>query len=195
MQCLRLSWVPFTLVVAACTLNALPGSERMGTFELRAVPTFRACALSDLDAGAFSFEASFSREPGTGEAWVTMKHYSRDAGWNGQTLESKAAAPRAFGGACTSCPMALEETLRVDLLSQSQNLAAGERCPDGEAPALSADAGIRAPGPDIFGYDAVRACGVLITITRVTGRLPSGDECDPACGQCSVQYRLTGERQ
>ena len=195
MQRLGSSWVFLAVLVVACPLNAPPGSERMGTFELRAEPTFRACALSDLDAGAFSFEASFSREPGTGEAWVTLKQYSRDAGWNGQTLESTVAATRAFGGVCTSCPMALEETIRVDLLSLSQNLAAGDRCPDGETPAVNADAGIRAPGPDIFGYDAVRACGVLITSTRVTDVMPDGGECDPTCAQCSVQYRLTGERQ
>jgi len=196
-RCVRLSLVSFTftVLVAACTLNALPGSERMGTFELHALPTFRACALGDLDGGAFTFEASFSREPRTGEAWVTLKQYSRDAGWDGQTISSAAVATRAFGGECTSCPMALDETLRVDLLSQSQNLAAGDRCPDGDAPAVSADAGIRGPGPDIFGYDAVRACGVLITATRVTGLMPDGGECDPTCGQCSVQYRLTGERQ
>ncbi len=184
------------MAVVACTFDATPpGSEKMGTYALQAVPLFYACGIGDGGSAPFSFEASFSRDPGTGEAWVTLKQYSRDAGWNGQTLESVTSATRSFGGVCSSCPMALQETIRVDLLSQSQNLAAGDRCPDGEAPAVDADAGIRAPGPDRFGYDAVRACGVLITQTLVTDLLPDGGECDPACSQCSVQYRLTGERQ
>jgi hypothetical protein len=91
--------------------------------------------------------------------------------------------------------MALQETIRVELLSQSQNSAAGDRCPDGEAPAADDDAGIRTPGPDRFGYDAVRACGVLETVTLVTAAAADGGACDPTCGDCRVQYRLTGVRQ
>ena len=167
----------------------------MGTYQMRAVSTFRACALSDVTANEFSFQATFSRDPRSGQAWVTLQYYSRDAGWDGQTMVSVTSAPRSFSGVCSACPMALRETIRVDLLSLSQSIAAGDRCPDGPAPAVSDDAGIHAPGPDAFGYDAVRACGALSTATVVTGTLPDGGACDATCGDCTVQYRLTGERR
>ena len=129
------------------------------------------------------------------QAWVTLQQYSRDAIWDGQALGSVAQAPRSFSDVCSGCPMALQETLRVDLLSLSQSLAAGERCPDGPVPAVDEDAGIHAPGPDRFGYDAVRACGSLTTATLITGDLPDGGACDATCGDCTVQYSLTGVRR
>ncbi len=162
---------------------------------MRAVPMFRACSLSDVSAGEFSFDATFSRDPASGQAWVTLQQYSREALWDGQALGSVAQAPRSFSGVCNGCPMALKENLRVDLLSLSQSVAAGGRCPDGPVPLVDDDAGIHAPGPDRFGYDAVRACGSLSTTTLITGDLPDGGACDATCGDCTVQYRLTGVRR
>ncbi len=184
------------LLLVACSFEATPpGAERMGTYSFRALPTSRTCELDDVVANEFTFIATFSRDPDTADAYVTLKQYSRDAGWNGQTIESVTAATRSFGGGCAGCPMALEETLRVDLLSQSQSVASGNTCPDGPPPTANDDAGIRAPGPDKFGYDAVRACGVLSTSTRVTGPSPDGGLCPVVCSQCTLGYRLTGERQ
>ncbi len=172
-----------------------PGREKMGTYGFQAMPVARECALSSVPGEAFSFEVTLTRDPDTNDGYMTLKQFSRDAGWNGQTMESTISAPRAFGGECTSCPMALEETIRVDLLSESQNTAALNRCPDGPAPAVDADAGIFAPASDRFGFDAVRACGVLIESTVVTGTLADGSQCPPSCSQCSVQYRLSGVRK
>lgn len=187
---------PLVGLLAACTgLTTPPGPEHLGTYQMRALPVFRACGLSDVAANEFSFQATFSRDPGSGQAWVTLQQYSREAVWNGQALGSVASAPRSFSGVCSGCPMALRETLRVDLLSLSQNVAAGDRCPDGPVPAVDDDAGIHAPAPDAFGYDAVRACGALLTETVITGALPDGGACDATCGDCTVQYRLTGERR
>ncbi len=167
----------------------------MGTYRLTAVPSIATCSLTDVSPTTFIFEATFSRDPDTQQAWVTLSAYSRDAGWNGQTLESVAQATRSFSGVCTSCPMAVEETIRVDLLSQSQSRASQDHCPDGPAPQVDPDAGIFAPGPDAIGYDAVRACGVLSTQTVVTGSLPDGGACPDACSHCTVEYRLTGDRR
>ena len=186
----------FAVLLAACTgLTTPPGAEHLGTYQMHAVPMFRACALSDVAANEFSFQATFSRDPNNEQAWVTLQQYSREATFDGQQLGSVASAPRSFSGVCSGCPMALRETIRVDLLSLSQNVAAGDRCPDGPVPAVDDDAGIHAPGPDAFGYDAVRACGALLTETVVTDHLPDGGTCDATCGDCTVQYRLTGERR
>lgn len=180
----------------ACAPNTSgPGREKLGTYGFQATPVARECALADGPGDAFSFDATLTRDPDTNDAYMTLGQFSRDAGWDGQTMESTIAAPRAFGGECASCPMALEETIRVGLLSESQNTAAQNRCPDGPLPAVDEDAGIRAPASDKFGFDAVRACGVLIDSTRVTGLLPGGGACPGSCSQCSVQYRLIGVRK
>jgi hypothetical protein len=140
-------------------------------------------------AATLDFSGTLSREPSTGQAYFTLREHDRLATFDGQVVEATDQAPRRFPQACgPECgDVVLEETVRVALLSTSQAEALGGACPtdalDGGVPAPD-DAGIRGPGPTPDGYDAVRACGLLVEVVRP----PEG--C--ACAACTVHYRLEG---
>ncbi|MBL9037986.1 MAG: hypothetical protein JNG84_05665 [Archangium sp.] len=180
------------LVCAGCGAVATPpGAERMGTYLIQATPTLRACGLASVGFSELSLEVTFSRTPDSATAWMTFPLATRDATWNGQRIISTASAPRAFAE-CAACGMALDETIDVAVLSASQSEAAGEVCPeDGSVPEVNPDLGVLAPAPNTYGYDGVRACGTLVTSTRVV----NGEGCPSECNACVLWYRLTGVRR
>src|SRR5215469_11679331 len=137
-----------------CSSNPKPpGEEIMGTFSFTATPSSNDCLFAEIPDGGFSFDATFSRQkvPGT-QAYVTVAGANRDAGFDGQTVVSEFVAPRLF----TACPLdssqntvtMVDETLRVALLSASQDDRVGNTCPsnalDGGLP--GPDAGVSLPG-------------------------------------------------
>lgn len=187
------------------TETQVPGSEVMGTFAFGsttgvASDPSSACVLlpaEDDVAPALDFQAVLSREEETGEAWYTLRGIPHEASFDGQVVRVVSRAERHFA-ACipadqperTECAKVfVEETLEVALLSRSQNDALGGRCP-AEAPwdgvPVPDGAEIHGPGTTPTGFDAVRACGVL-----VDRLLPEADCCTP----CSVAYRVEGVRR
>jgi hypothetical protein len=157
-----------------------------------------ACALPDVSRSSFRFDALITREPATGQAWLTLgSGYPRDAGWNGQVLDSVASARRLFPS-CRACPATVAtERITFALLSRSQAEAVGRRCPpsplDGGVPTPNGT--ITGPGPGDQGFDALYACGeVAFSVSLVEPPSPESG-CDPACVDCTVRFTLVGERR
>jgi hypothetical protein len=204
------------LLVVLCGCPALPpppGSENLGTYvmtaePIRGLPDGGAgealgdgrlrCALPDVPQVSFGFEVIVTREPSTGQAWLTLGGgYPRDAGWDGQVLDSESSARRLFPS-CRACPATVAtERITFALMSLSQSEAVGRRCPenplDGGVP--RPDGGVTGPGPGEQGFDALYACGEMTF--RVSLVEPAAPEsgCDPACADCTVRYTLAGERR
>ncbi len=191
--------------VAGCAVEpTLPGSEVMGTFEFVAsAPSADAagCALLSASEGGthqpLAFRAVLSRELGTSDAWYTLRGQSHEASFDGQVLRVVSRATRRFPScvpngdpdlaACAE--VEVEESLAFALLSRSQNDALSGLCPAG-APddGIPAPDGaeVSGPGTTPTGFDAVRACGVLVD------RMLPKEGC---CAPCSVSYRLEGVRR
>jgi hypothetical protein len=167
----------------------------MGTFSFRAELLERACELDEVSDAGFDFEATFSRDPDAGLAWVTLSGYSRDASWDGQVVRSVAVAERVFI-ACGGCVTRVVEDLEVSLLSSSQAGVVGFACPaaplDGGTPRPD-DAGVLAPRAISSGFDSLLACGELRTA------LDSSDtdagSCPGVCRACTSRFGLTGTRR
>lgn len=170
-----------------------PGDEVMGTFSFAASRVKGGdgdCAFSEAQ-DSFDFQGTFSRFPDAGQIFFTVNGVSRDGGFDGQVAEATLAAARQFS-ACSCSTTQVEETIRVALLSRSQDEHLDGRCPpaplDGGVPASgSDDGGVRGPGSTASGFDALRACGELID------RVLPGEEC--ACEECRMTYRLEGIRR
>jgi len=180
----------------------------MGTYELTAEvvklrdggldPDYQDClaknpGMAELPSESFPFQFVLTRNPDTNEVFLTLGGVTRTATFDGQFVESTFVARREFATCCVDDEGQnegqLEERIRVALLSRSQSVALGGRCPrdalDGGVP--GPDAGVTPPGSTGTGFDALRACGELIDIVR------PGD-----CGKCSVctlRYPITGVRR
>ncbi|MCI0672697.1 MAG: hypothetical protein L0Y64_19800, partial [Myxococcaceae bacterium] len=138
------------------------------------------------------FEGTFSRKRDSGDAVFTLRDMDRAATFDGQVLSSTATSPRRFDDVCgPRCKLTLEETFTVALLSASQEQAVGRRCPpdalDGGVPGPDEDAGIRPPMQTSGGFDATRACGLLVESVQ--------PQLDCTCRACTVVYRLEGSRK
>lgn len=154
------------------------------------------CQLTELDGGAFSFDAVLTRESTSQRAWVTLNTYSREGTFDGQVLTSTAEASRVFEK-CAKCSTRLVETISVAVLSRSQSVAAGNQCPEHPLDGgviVDPDAGIVVPGSTPQGFDGVLLCGELITRVIALGTVDGG-ACDPLCDGCSVSYQLRGDRR
>jgi hypothetical protein len=188
------------LILSALTLcgcpveEGPPGDENMGLYQFRAEPVSFACGLPDVPNNGFDFSGTFSRFRDGGPVFMTLNGIPRDAGFDGQIINSSHSAARTFnlpdGGPCAPCEMRVVETLRVSLLSKSQSAAVGDRCPsnplDGGVP--DADGGVTLPGSTETGFDSVRACGELYE------EIVGSGVCDPLCA-CLLKYRVVGERK
>lgn len=194
----------------ACTSNAPPGDEVMGTVRFQAQPVERMCpsvdekgnpvVLTDLSDQPFDFEATFSRNRGTPEAFVTLNGFSRAASFDGQFVTSTQSAKRFFTE-CGECPQLLvEETLTVALLSKSQSDVAGAACPpnplDGGVARVDEDGGITGPGTTAAGgFDMLRACGELVDVVRVGPDAGADDARCSKCVGCTLKSTLNGTRE
>lgn len=205
------------LLVAGCTvLPPPPGNEDLGEYALAVEPVkgladggvgeLRAdggllCPLADVAPAGFRFAATVTRDASTGQAWLTLGGgYPRDAGWDGQVVDSVASVRRVFPS-CGACPPTIAtERIRFALLSSSQSEAVGRTCPeaplDGGVPQPPGpDGGLKAPAMTSEGFDALYACGVLeFSVALSEPAAPSAD-CAPGCDDCRVNYRLVGERR
>lgn len=192
------------LFVAAASCQVLPpppGTEALGAYTVRATPSSSsACELPDVSAAPFTFDIVVTRDPTSGQAWLTLgAGYHRDAGWDGQVLDSSASVRRLFTS-CAACPGTLAtEHLRLALLSRSQSDVVGGRCPDGVldggAPQPTEDGGVTLPGQTPSGFDALYACGALEFAVSLTEPPTADAGCPSACGTCVVRYDLEGERR
>lgn len=194
------------VVLVGCPVDpTLPGSEVMGTFAFVAsapVADASDCALLSPEEGGSSqpleFRAVLSREgEGLTEAWYTLREQSHPASFDGQVLSVVNRTTRRFPScvpngdpALAACAeVEVEEALTFALLSRSQNDAVNGVCPPGAPSAgvpVPDGTTISGPGTTPTGFDAVRACGVL-----VDRMLPKEGCCTP----CSVSYRLEGVRR
>lgn len=201
-----------TLVLAGCpTLPPPPGGEKLGTYSISAEPVLGDggadslrpdggawCPLVDVSPAAFRFDAIVTREPATGQAWMTLGGgYPRDAGWDGQVLESVAAVRRLFPS-CAACPETIAtETVRVALMSKSQSDAVGGQCPpnplDGGVPMPGG--AIVGPGQTPAGFDALYACGTMEFAVTLSAPAAPESGCAVGCDDCIVRYVLQGERR
>ncbi len=191
--------VSVALVLGCGGDTAPPGDEVIGRFRFTAELVDRgACPFSEIpEGGRFEFEGIFSRRSSGEGAWFTVSGANQDGAWDGQRFTSEHDAPRRFeAGLCDDNRFVVTERLRVAILSASQDAALGAACPqdgqallqDGAVP-VDEDAGIKAPGPQDTGYDAVRACGVLEH--RIT---PQEGACGSFTG-CTLLWRVTGGRR
>lgn len=182
--------------IVADPVRALPDG---GVGELRSDGGLL-CTLPEVSSASVRFDAQVTREPSTNEAWLTLgSGYPRDAGWDGQFLESTASVRRLFSS-CSGCSSVLAtEAIRFALLSRSQSEAVGRRCPsdvlDGGLPsASSTDAGLTPPRQTPEGFDALYACGELTFSVHATPG-ENADACPASCSECVVRYTLQGERR
>jgi len=172
----------------------LPGDQMMGAYAFNAELLEAACEIPEVSGPDFSFQASFSRDSATGAAWFSLNRVLRDAAFDGQVLSTTYEAPRSFGEVCGGCTTTLQESVWVAILSQSQNEAAGDGCPEAALDGgIPAGPGITPPGSVSTGFDAVRACGELLDVVSATAL--EGQECDVRCGRCALRYRLAGARR
>lgn len=176
----------------------------MGTFDFTAQvvkrsdggldPAYQDCLarnITEVPTEDFTFQATFSRDPDTRETWINIGGISRKAIFDGQYVDTLFGASRQFqafdGGG------QLAETLHVALLSRSQSLALGGGCPadalDGGVPGADADGGVTLPGSIPGGFDALRACGVLVDVVE-----PPPD-CRGCSAGCTLRYPVTGVRK
>lgn len=153
------------------------------------------CQLSEVTAADFGFNVVLTRDSASTHAWVTLNGYSRDAGFDGQVLNSTAEASRVFQN-CSGCRTRVVETMAVAVLSRSQ-IDAGAACPpnalDGGINQPNPDAGIFGPRQTETGFDALRLCGELTTL--VVAESFGDGTCNPSCDGCMVRYQLRGDRR
>ncbi len=205
-----LLWVA---TVGCSALPAPPGSENLGAYSFVAEPLRgladggigeltadggARCALPELVPATVAFEGRITRDPSTGQAWLTLgPGYPRDATWDGQVLESEATVARLFPS-CAACGgVVARERIRFALMSRSQSVAVGRRCPqhplDGGIPTPPGpDGTITGPAQTSEGFDALYACGELTFAVAV---LDGGADCPAMCSECVVNYGLQGERR
>lgn len=208
----------FACVTSACSTPAdVPGSSVMGTFAATAtlmegghlvgddagtlvlddgLDGGYGCSLAEVTGQPFDFKPTLSRDPATGNAWMTLVGASARVGaWDGQIFRSSAEARRSFPTQCGECAMTLEESLELALLSRSQSAAVGNTCPDSplDGGIPEGFANVKRPQETEFGFDSVRVCGELVEQVKAGG-LPDGGACPAECGACRLRYRVTGER-
>jgi hypothetical protein len=192
-------WIPGSLCglvglwFACQSASKIPGEE-IGTFSFTATPVSIGCLFQAVPDSGFTFEATLSHEVDSSKAYLRVGNVERAAGFDGQIFVSEHTAPRTFqecncrGGSTT----VIDETLRVAVLSRSQDEALKAACPDnvldGGIPAPSPDSGILPPGPRGGSFDAVAACGDLLDVVVV----PDGG-CD--CSGCSMLFSVRGQRK
>lgn len=179
------------LMLFGCTVEApIPGDEVIGSFAFTAIRVEDGCSFTEAQE-SFVFDGTFSRESGSTRAYFTVNDVSHEGGFDGGEVHATMRVPRQFQ-ACACTTSELEETIRVALVSPSQDARLGGRCPaapfDGGVPAPDTeDGGIRATAAGETGFDALRACGELVDAV-----IP-GEGC--ACAPCRMTYRLEGVRR
>ncbi len=189
--------------VAACVQQTpLPGDEILGTFAFTATESADrdTCGYEELvvDGGVFTFEATLSRQSGTGQAWMVVRGVLRDAGFDGQRFDSFATGPRRFANCgCEGVEVELQEHIAFTLLSNSQAVALNDGCPDGGEPPVNEDAGVYPPRSTPSGFDARRACGEVRDelVPRPEGRVCELADGGVGCQPCVVRYQLEGVRR
>ncbi|MBE2252843.1 MAG: hypothetical protein IAE78_25145 [Myxococcus sp.] len=209
--------VVLALVGPGCPpLPPPPGDESLGEYSIAAEPVAGlpdggvgelradgglACPLVDVAPVAFRFSATVTRASSTGQAWLTLGGgYPRDAGWDGQVVDSVAAVRRLFPS-CGACrPTIATERIRFALLSRSQSDLVGRSCPadalDGGVPAPPGpDGGLTGPAQTDEGFDALYACGALEFSVSLQDAGDPEPDCAPGCDDCVVNYTLVGERR
>jgi hypothetical protein len=176
------------LAIVACQSNPKISGQEIGTFTFSASPVANDCpfqAVPPADPNAsFSFDGILSRDPQSTKAFFRVGDVERDAGFDGQVFDSEATAPRHFIE-CSCDPVTTDETMRVALLSSSQDDAVGHVCPpnplDGGVPV---GGGTSPPCPTADACNVVRACGDLVDVIR------PGSGCQ--CLGCSVSFQVEG---
>jgi hypothetical protein len=206
-------WLPFGAffgLLAACPPDVVIPGKEMGVYEMRAFweregdqflpPTFNECNLDEVPS-EFSFRATLSRQPGTTQAWITLGPHTNEATFDGQSIESHAAAARMLDECtCAGSEVRIEERIAMALISKSQRDALGSsECPpnplDGGVP--GADGGVILPDDTPDGFDALLACGELQNTLTSTPpclcTLPDAGQF--LLGRCRTGYRLDGRRR
>ncbi len=182
------------LALFACQSNVRINGQEIGSFTFTATPISNDCpfaAVPAIDGGSFTFDGILSRDPNSTQAFMIVGNIQRDAGFDGQIFTSEAAAPRHFAE-CVCDPVQMDETLRVALLSSTQDEAVGRSCPpnplDGGIPGATPDGGVAPPCPSSNPCDVARACGELVDVV-----IPDGGGCQ--CSSCTMVYSITAERK
>lgn len=178
-------------LLSGCIEESTPtGDEVLGTFTFQAaLLPGGGCPAGDLPPdGGLAFDAVLTRLRDDAGTALVVNGVARDAGFDGQRLDSvhRALAP-GFARTCnTGCIVEAEETLRILLLSRSQNeqYGKGRSCAELLDGGLPTDGGATPPGTTKDTFDAVRACGSF-----VTQKLP---DAGCTCTQCSVQFAVEG---
>jgi hypothetical protein len=171
--------------------STVPGDEVLGTFTLNAtlLPGSN-CPAGEVPDGGFSFDGTLARDHGGERAYFIVSGFARDAGFDGQRLTSvqRASQPAYVAGCGTGCTaVEVEQTLRLTLLSRSQNelYGQGRSCAELLDGGLPLDGGALPPGASADGgFDAVRACGDMSNL-----KLP---DAGCTCTQCTWSYSVEG---
>lgn len=168
------------------------GDEVMGTFAFTAEPWVLDCELADVAKDRFDFTGTFSRFRDGGEAFFTLNGVETPAEFDGQVVRTERAAARRFPECECGDRTSLHEMLAVALLSKSQDEALEGSCPpDALDGGIPSGGGIRRPASTERGFDAVRACGLLVDTV-----IPETEaNCSPVCQRCRLTYRVRGDRR
>jgi hypothetical protein len=189
---LALALLTAALLSGCIEETQLPGDEVLGTFVLNTQPRAGSnCPAEEVPDAGGVFEGTLTRNR-DGTAYFVVDGFGRDAGYDGQRLTSvqRALQPRLAAACGTGCSaVEVEQTLRLLLLSSSQNEAFGKdrSCADLLDGGLPADAGSTLPPGADGGFDAVRACGEL-----VNQKLP---DAGCSCAQCTLSFGVEGTRK
>src|SRR5688572_21558399 len=120
------SLVVVALLAWSCSGSGdFPGKEVMGTFFFTARPLSGNCSFKEMPDGGFGFVATFSHNPGEGDAFYTFNNTSVDAGLNGQVVAAQQTALRRFEECECGDRVQVVESIQVALLSKSQMDALG----------------------------------------------------------------------
>lgn len=192
----------FVVALSACPVVMPPGDQQLGLYSTVANNPVGECSLSadgGADAGevVLTFDSTITRSSTSGQVWLTIAGYTRDAGFDGQYFESTASATRVFDR-CGGCQTQLEETISALLLSRPQLDALAGQCPldpfDPASIPANVDGGVLPPQITSLGFDGARLCGTLTTVVRAYG-MSDGGACAPECDGCAVRYQLRGDRR
>jgi hypothetical protein len=187
----------------ACQSALKVKGEEIGTFSFTASPVSpdAGCPFQAFPNGGFSFDATLSHEVGSTRAFLIIGNLEHDAGYDGQIFVSEYSSSGRSFDECNcrgNTSITIDETLRVAILSRSQDQALGSTCPDnildGGIPGPTPDGGILPPGPRGGSYDAVAACGTLLDVVTIPDVV--GCSCPGCpCPGCSTLFNLRGQRK
>ena len=178
----------FLLPTLACT-SSFPGEVEAGLFDFWSSIAQKENCKPDMAAeGSFKFEGRFRLKSNLVDGYFVYRSTHRTAQFDGKNMVSEYRTGLSLPNTCENCEQRVVETLKLSLLSESQNEALDNQCPceAPEAPLPVDEAqNIFPPRLAPGGLDVVRACGNL-TVEQ---------DCPEECRKEVLVYYVEGIRK